>query len=53
MLKNGLVGSPAQIVDGIGKLAEEGITRLYVQTPQQFDVDHIEYFAQEILPQLD
>jgi alkanesulfonate monooxygenase SsuD/methylene tetrahydromethanopterin reductase-like flavin-dependent oxidoreductase (luciferase family) len=51
-LEHGLVGSPAQVVDRIGRFAETGITRLYLQTPQQFDLDHWEFFAGEVAPQL-
>jgi F420-dependent oxidoreductase-like protein len=51
-MEHGLVGSPGQVVDAIGGLAEAGITRLYLQTPQQFDLDHWEFFAEQVLPQL-
>ncbi|WP_018723330.1 LLM class F420-dependent oxidoreductase [Salinispora fenicalii] len=53
MMEHGLVGSPTEVVDRIGELAEAGISRLYLQTPHQFDVDHLAYFSQHILPQLD
>lgn len=53
MMERGLVGSPTQVVDRIGELAEAGISRLYLQTPHQFDVDHLAYFSHHILPQLD
>ncbi|GAA3096793.1 LLM class F420-dependent oxidoreductase [Pseudonocardia yunnanensis] len=52
MLEHGLVGSPGQVVDRIGKFAEAGLTRIYLQTPQQYDVDHWEFFADQVLPQL-
>jgi alkanesulfonate monooxygenase SsuD/methylene tetrahydromethanopterin reductase-like flavin-dependent oxidoreductase (luciferase family) len=52
MLQHGLVGSPAQVADRIGQFAAAGITRLYLQTPQQFDLDHLEYFTQQVVPQL-
>ncbi|MFI5613317.1 LLM class F420-dependent oxidoreductase [Amycolatopsis sp. NPDC051903] len=51
-LKHGLVGSAAQVVDRIGRYADLGVTRLYLQTPQQFDLDHWEFFAGEVVPQL-
>jgi F420-dependent oxidoreductase-like protein len=52
LLSRGLVGSPARVVDRIGQLAEAGVMRLYLQAPQQFDIDHLEYVAQHVLPQL-
>ena len=52
MLHHGLVGSPAQVADRIGQFAVAGITRLYLQTPQQFELDHLEYFTQQVAPQL-
>lgn len=52
MIKNGLVGSPQQVVDRIGEFAEAGVTRFYLQTPRQFDLDHFEFFADKVLPQL-
>jgi F420-dependent oxidoreductase-like protein len=52
MFERGLVGSPAQVVDRIGRLAEAGFTRLYLLTPRQFDVDHFEDFMRDVAPQL-
>jgi F420-dependent oxidoreductase-like protein len=51
-LEHGLVGSPDQVVDRIGQFTDAGITRFYLQTPQQFDLDHWEFFADKVLPQL-
>ncbi|WP_326835008.1 LLM class F420-dependent oxidoreductase [Amycolatopsis rhabdoformis] len=51
-LEHGLVGSPAEVVDRIGQFADAGITRIYLQTPQQFDLDHWEFFADEVLQQV-
>ena len=52
MLEHGLAGSPGQVVDRMGRFAEVGITRVYLQTPQQFELDHWEFFADQVLPQL-
>ncbi|MDM4721889.1 LLM class F420-dependent oxidoreductase [Micromonospora sp. WMMA1363] len=52
MMEHGLVGSPTSVVERIGAFADAGISRLYLQTPSQFDVDHLEYFSQHVLPQL-
>jgi hypothetical protein len=40
------------VVDRMGKFAEAGLTRIYLQTPQQYDVDHWEFVADQVLPQL-
>jgi F420-dependent oxidoreductase-like protein len=52
MLEHGLAGSPGQIAERIGLLAEAGISRLYLQTPRQLDVDHFADFMQSVVPQL-
>lgn len=51
---NGLAGTPAEVVDKIGRIREEtGITRLYLQVLDLSDLDHIELIATEVAPQLD
>ncbi|SIR93122.1 LLM class F420-dependent oxidoreductase [Williamsia sterculiae] len=49
---NGLTGSAAEIVDKIGRYAETGATRLYLQVLDMIDLDHIEFIASEVIPQL-
>ncbi len=49
---NGLVGTPAQVVDRIGRFAEAGSQRLYLQTLDVVDLDHIELVANEVMRQL-
>jgi F420-dependent oxidoreductase-like protein len=49
---NGLAGTPAEVVDRIGRYAELGVTRLYLQTLDIADLDHIELVAAEVAPQL-
>lgn len=50
---NGLAGTPAELVDKIGRIREEtGITRLYLQVLDLSDLDHIELIASEVAPQL-
>jgi F420-dependent oxidoreductase-like protein len=48
----GLAGTPAQVVDRIGRFAEHGITRFYLQTLDLDDLDHLELVATQIAPQL-
>ncbi|MCW2899927.1 MAG: Luciferase-like monooxygenase [Streptosporangiaceae bacterium] len=49
---NGLAGTPAEIVDKIGKFAELGCERMYLQLLDLDDLDHIELLASEVLPQV-
>ncbi|MYW95049.1 LLM class F420-dependent oxidoreductase [Amycolatopsis rubida] len=51
---NGLAGTAAELVDRIGQWREKtGITRLYLQVLDLADLDHIEFVASEVAPQLD
>ncbi|MFJ1458864.1 LLM class F420-dependent oxidoreductase [Nocardia sp. N2S4-5] len=51
--QNGLAGTPAEVVDKIGRYREAtGITRLYLQTLDLSDLDHLELVAAEVAPQL-
>jgi F420-dependent oxidoreductase-like protein len=45
-----LVGSPAQVVDRIGKFAEIGVQRFYLQILDLDDLDHLELIAAEVMP---
>ncbi len=47
-----LAGTPAELVDRIGGYAELGTTRLYLQTLDLTDLDHLELVAAEVMPQL-
>ncbi|MFI5778636.1 LLM class F420-dependent oxidoreductase [Nocardia sp. NPDC051570] len=51
--RNGLAGTPAELVDTIGRYREEtGITRLYLQVLDLADLDHLELVASEVAPKL-
>lgn len=51
--RNGLAGTPAEVVDAIGRYrAGTGITRLYLQILDLADLDHLELFAAEVTPHL-
>ncbi|WP_280361236.1 LLM class F420-dependent oxidoreductase [Nocardia wallacei] len=53
LTQNGLAGTPAEVVDKIGRYREAtGITRLYLQTLDLSDLDHLELVAAEVAPQL-
>ncbi len=49
---NGLAGSPAELVDKIGRYAETGSQRVYLQLLDLTDLDHLELVATEAAPQL-
>lgn len=48
----GLVGSADQIVDRIGRYGEIGAARVYLQTLDLSDLDHLEEIAATVLPQV-
>lgn len=47
-----LGGTVAEVVDRIGRFAEAGATRLYLQTLDLDDLDHLDLVASEVTPQL-
>jgi alkanesulfonate monooxygenase len=48
--ENGLTGTPAEVVDKIGRYAESGQSRLYLQTLDLHDLDHLRLVAAEVMP---
>lgn len=50
--ENGAAGSPAELVDKIGRFGEIGCSRVYLQTLDLNDLDHLELVASEVMPQL-
>ncbi|MEU6534353.1 LLM class F420-dependent oxidoreductase [Streptomyces sp. NPDC047000] len=49
---NGLAGSPAEVVDKIGRYAEIGCRRVYLQVLDLQDLDHLELIAAQVQSQL-
>lgn len=49
---NGYAGSPAQVADTLGRFAQAGVTRVYLQIQDMSDLDHLELIAAEVAPQL-
>ena len=45
-------GPPAQVVDRLGRYAEAGATRAYLQVLDLADLDHLDLVASEVAPQL-
>ena len=50
--QGGLAGSPAEIVDKLGRFANAGATRAYLQVLDLHDLDHLELIAAEVMPQV-
>ncbi|WP_446210886.1 LLM class F420-dependent oxidoreductase [Micromonospora sp. IBSANI012] len=50
--ENGLAGTPAELVDKIGRYAEAGSERIYLQLLDLTDLDQLELVAAEVMPQL-
>jgi F420-dependent oxidoreductase-like protein len=46
----GLIGSPAQAVDTLGRYADAGCHRTYLQLPDLGDLDQLELIAAEVMP---
>lgn len=49
---NGLAGSPAEVVDKIGRYAETGSRRIYLQVLDLHDLDHLELISAQVQSQL-
>jgi F420-dependent oxidoreductase-like protein len=49
---NGVAGTPAQAVDTLGRYAEAGASRVYLQVLDLSDLDHLDLVAAEVAPQL-
>ncbi len=48
----GLAGTPDEIVQRMGEYAEQGCERIYLQTLDLADLDHLELVASRVMPQL-
>jgi F420-dependent oxidoreductase-like protein len=47
-----LYGTPAQVADQIGRFAEAGATRMFLQIIDLSDLDHLDVIASEVAPQV-
>ncbi|UGT61453.1 LLM class F420-dependent oxidoreductase [Nocardia asteroides] len=50
--QNGLAGSPAEVVDTLGRYAEIGSSRVYLQILDLEDLDHLALVAEQVMPHL-
>ena len=46
------VGTPAEIADKLGAIPTAGVQRVYLQLLDMSDLDHLEFFAAQVIPQL-
>jgi F420-dependent oxidoreductase-like protein len=51
--EHGVAGTPAEAVDILGRYAEAGARRVYLQLLDLADLDHLDLVAAEVAPQLD
>ena len=47
-----LVGTPAEIADKLGAYRQIGVQRAYLQVLDMSDLDHVDFFAADVIPQL-
>ena len=47
-----VVGTPAEIVDKLGAFVEAGVQRIYLQVLDMSDLEHVEFFAEQVAPRL-
>ncbi|WP_432523077.1 LLM class F420-dependent oxidoreductase [Kineococcus sp. SYSU DK006] len=50
--ENGLAGTPAEVVDKIGRYAAVGVERIYLQVMDLSDLEHLDLVAEQVAPQL-
>jgi len=50
--ENGVAGTPQECVDALGRFADAGSQRVYLQLLDFTDIDQIELFAADVAPQL-
>ena len=48
-----VVGTPAEIADKLGAYIEVGVQRVYLQLLDMSDLDHLEFFATQVVSQFD
>jgi alkanesulfonate monooxygenase SsuD/methylene tetrahydromethanopterin reductase-like flavin-dependent oxidoreductase (luciferase family) len=50
--ENGLAGTPDEVADKIGRYADAGARRIYLQVLDLADLDHLELVAETVMPQV-
>lgn len=47
-----VVGTPAEVVDKLGPFLQAGVQRVYLQMLDMSDLEHLELFSTEVIPQI-
>jgi alkanesulfonate monooxygenase SsuD/methylene tetrahydromethanopterin reductase-like flavin-dependent oxidoreductase (luciferase family) len=47
-----VVGTPNEIADKLGAYTQAGVQRVYLQLIDMSDLDHLEFFASQVIPQV-
>jgi alkanesulfonate monooxygenase SsuD/methylene tetrahydromethanopterin reductase-like flavin-dependent oxidoreductase (luciferase family) len=50
--RNGVAGTPVECVERLGRFGAIGASRVYLQTLDVDDLDHVELVATEVMPQV-
>ena len=50
--EHGLAGTASEIVDRLGALADSGVECVYLQIMDLYDLEHLDWLAAEVVPQL-
>jgi alkanesulfonate monooxygenase SsuD/methylene tetrahydromethanopterin reductase-like flavin-dependent oxidoreductase (luciferase family) len=48
--ENGLAGTPDEVLEKLGRFAENGVDRFYLQVLDLSDLDHLRFIAEAVLP---
>ena len=51
--EHGIAGTTSEVVDRLGALAADGVECVYLQIMDLADLDHLDFIAREVVPQLD
>jgi alkanesulfonate monooxygenase SsuD/methylene tetrahydromethanopterin reductase-like flavin-dependent oxidoreductase (luciferase family) len=51
--EHGVAGTAGEVVDRLGALAADGVECVYLQIMDLADLDHLDFLAREVMPQLD
>ncbi|TFC84362.1 LLM class F420-dependent oxidoreductase [Cryobacterium cheniae] len=49
---HGVAGTASEVVDRLGALADDGVECVYLQIMDLSDLDHLDFIAREVMPQL-
>ncbi|TFC49560.1 LLM class F420-dependent oxidoreductase [Cryobacterium sp. TMT1-21] len=50
--EHGVAGTASEVVDRLGLLAEDGVECVYLQIMDLSDLEHLDFIAREVMPQL-